>query len=399
VRIGQRDVGPPLEIFLWSRLAIWLTAILAFLLFEPNRHPLANRWDGPELHDLGWAADLFARWDSSWFVRIAEHGYSHPSFTPAFAPLYPLLVGGAGRALGGHYVLAGTLVSLAACAVAFVLLHRLGRLKLGEAAATRGVLYLALFPTALFLGAVYSESLYLALSIGVFLLAERGKLLGAAGLAGLAGLTRVAGIALLPALVVFAWRAPDRGRALASLLLAPALWLVYPLALWLQIDRPLSFLDAQRDGWQRELSPLGPLGGLWNGLVAGWDGARQLAGAGGHRLYEDLAGTTDPDRAAMLDLEQLVFLVLFLVLAAVAWRRLGAAYGVYAFAALALPLASPADDYPLLSMSRFGLALFPLFLALATLGARPRVHTAIVAVSAMLLGLATAQWALWQWVA
>jgi hypothetical protein len=398
VRIGQREVGQPLEIFLWSRLAIWLTALLAYLLFEPNRNPLASRWDGPELHDVGWAVDVWARWDSSWFLRIAEHGYSDPSFTPAFAPLYPWLVGGLGRVLAGHYVLAGVLVSLAACAAAFVLLHRLAEERLGEAGARRAVLYVALFPTALFLGAVYSESLYLALSLGAFLLAERGRLLSASAVAGLAGLTRVAGVALLPALAIFAWRARDRPRALASLAVAPALWLVYPLVLWLDIGKPLAFVDAQRDGWQRELSPFGPLAGLWHGLAAGWHGAREVVTGAGSSYYAGLEDTT-PLRAAGLDLQQLAFLALFVVLAAVAWRRLGAAYGVYAAAALALPLASPAADYPLLSMPRFGLAIFPLFLALATLGARPRAHGVIVGASAMLLGLATAQWALWQWVA
>ena len=47
---------------------------------------------------------------------------------------------GAGRALAGHYVLAGVLVSLAACAAAFVLLDRLADEKLGEAGARRAVL-------------------------------------------------------------------------------------------------------------------------------------------------------------------------------------------------------------------------------------------------------------------
>jgi hypothetical protein len=42
--------------------------------------------------------------------------------------------------------------------------------------------------------------------------------------------------------------------------------------------------------------------------------------------------------------------------------------------------------------------IFPFFLALATLGARPNVHNAIVAVSAVLLGIAVTQWALFQWV-
>jgi hypothetical protein len=58
----------------------------------------------------------------------------------------------------------------------------------------------------------------------------------------------------------------------------------------------------------------------------------------------------------------------------------------------------PSERWPLLSLPRFGLAVFPFFLALAWLGRSPRVHTAVVAVSALFLGISVAQWALWQWV-
>jgi hypothetical protein len=398
VRIGQRDVAAPLEIFLWSRLAIWLTAVLAYLLVGPGVVSRVPGSTDPVLDDLGWALDLWARWDSVWFVRIAEGGYSDPSFTPAFPPLYPALVGGTGRLLGGHYVLAGTVISLAACAVAFVLLHRLALRRLGTDVARRAVLYLAFFPTAVFLGAVYGESLYLALSLAAFLLAERGSLLGAGAAAGLAALTRTAGLALIPALAVLAWRARDRPRALASLAVAPALWLVYPLTLWLDIDKPFAFVDAQREGWQRELSPYGPLAGLWEGLVAGRDGLRQLWADPGTDYFPDVTGAS-PLYAAGLSLQHLAFLALFLALTVLAWRRLGAAYGLFCAVSLAIPLSSPAEDYPLLSLPRFGLAVFPFFLALALLGERPRAHALILGASATLLGLATVQWTLWQWVA
>jgi hypothetical protein len=83
----------------------------------------------------------------------------------------------------------------------------------------------------------------------------------------------------------------------------------------------------------------------------------------------------------------------------IAWRRLGAAYGVFAAASLAIPLSVPARAWPLLSLSRFGLVVFPFFLALSTLGDSPRRHTAIVALSSVFLGVAVVRWALWQWVA
>jgi len=91
--------------------------------------------------------------------------------------------------------------------------------------------------------------------------------------------------------------------------------------------------------------------------------------------------------------------VLFAALTAVAWRRFGAPYGLFAALSLALPLSVPSDRWPLLSLPRFGLVVFPFFLALAALGGRPRVHAAVLACSALFLGVAVVQWSLWQWAA
>jgi hypothetical protein len=104
--------------------------------------------------------------------------------------------------------------------------------------------------------------------------------------------------------------------------------------------------------------------------------------------------------AAAENLQALAFLALFLTLTVVAWRRFGAPYGLFAALSLAIPLSYPSSRWPLLSLPRFGLVIFPLFLALAAVTAtRPRLHTAVVACSALFLGVAVVQWALWQWVA
>jgi hypothetical protein len=373
----QRPRNPAPWIFLWSRALIWLAAVSAYLWFEPNRHPNAGRWDSPLLHQLGYGLDVWARWDSAFFLRIAEHGYDGTS--AAFYPLYPGVVGALGRVLAGQYVLAGVLVSLAACLGAFVLLYRLSEPKLGPDGARRAVVYLAICPMALFLGAVYSESLYLLLAVAAFALAERGRFLEAGALAGLAILTRATGVALLPALVLLAW---PRRRAVAELAVAIPIAAVYPLVLWRQVGDPWAFWGAQ-DLWHRHLSPAGPLGGIWDGVAALWRHAP--AGAA-------------PMHAAAVNIEGVVALVVCIALTVVAWRRIGAAYGLFAALSLAIPLSLPSSRWPLLSLPRFGLVIFPLFMALAALGERPRAHTAIVAASALFLGVAVTQWALWQWV-
>jgi len=395
-----RAWNPAPEIFLWTRAAIWAAALFALFAFVPNRHPRAGRWDDPSLtHDLGAVTDVWARWDSVWFLRIAEHGYDAASgAASAFYPLYPATIGGLGRVLFGHYVLAGILVSLAAAFGSFLLLYRLAEERLGADGGRRAVLYLAVFPFALFLQAVYSESLYLLLTLAAFALAERRRFLPAGAAAGLALLTRPTGAALLPALALLAWRERERLRALGSLALAPLLFAAYPLYLWRAEGDPWAFVHAQRL-WSRHLSPAGPLGGIWDGLRAGWAGVEQLASGSHTHVYWTAVQDTDPIRAATLNLENLAFLMLFVVLTVVAWRRFGAPYGLFAALSLAIPLSVPSERWPLLSIPRFGLTIFPLFLALALIGGRPRAHTAIVGISSLLLGVAVVQWALWQWVA
>jgi len=236
------------------------------------------------------------------------------------------------------------------------------------------------------------------LTLAAFALAERRRFLAAGAVTGLALLTRPVGLALLPALGLLAWRERDRVRALSSLAVAPLLFAAYPLYLWRAEGDPWAFLHAQKI-WSRHLSPAGPLGGIWDGLRAGWAGVEQLASGSHTHVYWTAVRDTDPIRAATLNLENLAFLVLFVALTVVAWRRFGAPYGLFAALSLAIPLSVPSERWPLLSLPRFGLTVFPFFLALAALGGRPRVHTAIVAVSALLLGVAVVQWSLWQWVA
>lgn len=364
----RRSPAAALRLFLWSRLAIWAVALAALALLDGSLNPQRGRWDSPRLHELGRAVDVWARWDSDWFLRIAERGYSWPSSTPAFFPLYPLLTGALGRVLLDHYVLAGLLVSLAAGAAAFAALYRLAEPLLGGDGARWMLVYLAVFPTSFFLGAVYSESLFLLLAVASFLAAERGRFAHAGLAAGLALLTRSAGVALLPALVVFAWRSGRRRRALAEIAVAPLLFGLYPLVLGLWIGRPLAFVDAQQVVWERRLSPAGPFGGIAAAVEA-------------------------------VELRDLSLAFALVALGVVAWRRFGAPYGLYALVSVALPLSFVSDRVPLLSLQRFAVVVFPAFMALAHLTRSRRSRLVTAAVLAAGLAFYVVRWALWYWVA
>ena len=84
----------------------------------------------------------------------------------------------------------------------------------------------------------------------------------------------------------------------------------------------------------------------------------------------------------------------------VAWRRLGAAFGVYSVATLAIFLSVPAEGFPLVSLPRFLLGDFPLFLALASVTLdHPRARGPALCTFAALGALAAAAFARGIWVA
>jgi 4-amino-4-deoxy-L-arabinose transferase-like glycosyltransferase len=382
-----RGLPPPITVFLWSRLLIWATALYAWIWFVP-------RPPSPPA-DLGYVTELWSRADAGWFVAIAEHGYQRNGGA-VFYPLYPLAIGLLGRAFGGYYVTAGIVVSLVCCAGAFLLLYRLALPRLGAAGARRALLYLALFPMSLFLQAVYSESLYLVCCLGAFVLAERRNWLAAGIVTGLAMLTRIAGLALLPPILLLAWRSPERRRALLSMVTAPALAALYPLWLQLKLHAPRAAVAGEA-GWNRHFSAAGPFGGLWHGLQAAFAGIEQLAT--GDRVHAFWTHShSDPLYVAAHNLEDLAFLVVFAWLGIEAWRRFGAPYGLFVLGSLAIPLSVPHSGYPLLSMPRFCLTLFPAFLALAAVASTPRRDRTVLVVSSAFLAVAVVEWSVGQWV-
>jgi mannosyltransferase PIG-V len=395
-------------VFVWTRAAVLLVAIFAAFALGPTAGGLAERnaasFDEPRYtHAIGGVGEVLftpmARWDSVWYLRIADSGYGGSPARAAFFPLYPMLVrllgvfGGGGP---GAELVASFVISLAAFFGALVLLYRLAALELGAAVARSTLLLLAVFPAALFFGAPYSESLFLLVSVGAFYAARTGSWAWAGLCAGLASATRSAGLLLLLPLAIVWWRQSDRrlGQA-AWLLLAPLAVAIYALYLGIAEGDALRFLDVQ-EAWLREFA--GPLGGAWEGTVYAWDGVKQLLAGSSEKDYFEESGA-DPMRDAVTNLVLFGTLV-FAVLACVGcFRRLRIEYGAYVAVALLLPLSYPVDPQPLMSLPRFVAVLFPLFMWLALWAGEHDRTDRVAAVSAIGLGLFTAQYASWHWIA
>src|SRR4051794_16325035 len=339
---------------------------------------------------------VFYQWDSTWFAQIAQHGYGArplgtPPGTPAFFPLYPLLVHAVAWVTRSTAV-AGVLLSLAAAGVAAALLRELARPLLGERAASDAVLLVALYPLAFVFTAVYSDALFLLLVVGSFLPASRGRPWppGAWGFAAVG--TRSLGLALVPALLVLLWprpRSPHETARLGALVLVPLGLVAYAIYLHVELGDAWAFVHAQEHVWSRSTPTLGPLSGLWQALDAGGHGLVNLVRHLG-RQNNHGAGFPQATQIGFLNLVHLAALVPALGLTWVAWRRLGAAYGLYSLATIVFVLSTPNRDFPLFSFLRFLLGDFPIFLALAALLAeRPRARL-VVLCSFSALGAAAA---------
>ena len=392
---------------LWtSRLLVWAAAVVAVLVFGLSGR--AHDFDPAGVTTpFGPVGDVLAaplgRWDSVWYLAIAGAGYGDGA-REAFFPLYPLLVKVAGAPLHSTLV-GGALLSTALLGVALVFLHRLVALDYERAVARNAVLVTALFPMSFFFSAVYSESLFLSVSIGAVYAARRERWAWAGALGALAATTRSAGVLLLvPLAMIYLW---DTGRPSLRTrrpLRADALWLaLVPLGLasycgFLALGGhdALAPFHAQ-EVWFRSFA--GPFGGAWDGVVAGVQGARQLLSGTREPVFFTAAGG-DPFVAARHNVELLVWLVLALVAVAGVLRRLPAAYGAYVVAALALPLSYPVGPQPLMSLPRFAAVLFPLAIWLALwMTGRALRERLVLAGFAAALAVYTGIFATWHWVA
>jgi hypothetical protein len=393
---------------LWTRGAVLLVAVFAALSFGPAAGGLAaqneRKFDTPALSQpLGGFGDValapLTRWDAVWYLRIADGGYADSDARAAFFPLYPALIWGVGELGGGSpgaRLIASFALSLACFLAALALLYRLVALELGARYARPALLLLAVFPGALYFGAPYSESLFLLCSVGAFLAAreERWALAGLAGAAAAA--TRSAGVLLLVPLAILWWQSrPRRPVDAVWLALVPLGLLVFALYLALAEGDGGRFLHVQ-DAWSRELT--WPLGGAWDGFTAALDGARQLLSGSRTPVYFEIAAG-DPFRIAALNLMLFGSLVFGVTACVGIFRRLGLAYGAWVAVSLLLPLTFPVVPQPLMSLPRFLAVLFPIFMWLALVCEDRGLTDRAAAASAIGLGLFTAQYATWHWIA
>jgi len=350
-----------LTAFIGTRLPVLLLGAVAVTLVGTVPAPTAEALWRVSPNEL---LNLQARWDTDFYYSIATTGYH---WNPAvflhqnvvFFPSYPLLMRWGGALLGGHPLLAGTIISLVAFAGATIVLYRLAAHELGEEKAWPVILLLSTYPFALFYSVAYTESLFLFLTVSAFYAMRRGYVVPAALAGFAAGLTRPNGFWLAAPLLWLAVTAPapgevaseprwSKGRLTACLVaLAPlagvALFSGY---LYLKFGDPLAWMHGQA-AWGMPLLGRGPA--------------------------PDPARTAEDLRLKYT--EVIVYagdIVAFCVAAAAirpVARRLGIAYAIW----IAINIFPPVAAHLFISLGRFTAVLFPLFFWMALVVPRARL--------------------------
>ncbi|GAB7182441.1 hypothetical protein ATKI12_2272 [Kitasatospora sp. Ki12] len=228
-----------------------------YLKKQPGRGGGANPWD------------VLGTWDGVWYQRIAENGYD-PQLIPlrgfplatyyensaAFFPLYPWLMRLVGAVTGlgpyGSGIVVSVLASLVAAAGIFAIAERLGGFRAGMTAA---VIW-GLFPGSGVEWAVYSDSLFVALSAWACYCVMTRRWLTAGLLALVAGLNRPTAAALIAAvsiaaLVALVRRTDGVARPLTAMLITP--WGLIGYVAWVgwRMGDWGGYFKLQRGAWNR----------------------------------------------------------------------------------------------------------------------------------------------------
>ena len=262
----------------WARVehVAWLESIrvttvsrVAFLITAFAAAWFLNEATGPSTIGI---LDSWHRWDAIHFTDISQYGYFSSQTDPnaaAFFPLFPLLID-ALAAIGIEVRLAAMFITFVASIVAGSYLYRLAEADVGEGAGRRALLYLFLFPTAVFLVAPYSEALFLAGAIAAFYYARREQWFLVGLPAAVAMGARLAGGFLLVGLVVeFVKQRKFTLDRISAVSLSMAIGLLPFVLYGFFLSRAAGsfweFKDAQYRGWSRMVvSPKESFMATWN---------------------------------------------------------------------------------------------------------------------------------------
>jgi Gpi18-like mannosyltransferase len=386
-----------LPVFLMTRfIFLLLTYFGGVLFFVPNYSP-----EHLSFHNILYN---WYRWDVVRFATIATNGYVSLEYA-AFFPLYPALERALSVLFGGNILVTGMVISNLALLGMLIVLYRLVEKEFDSDTARRTILYISIFPTALFFFAAYNESLFLFFMLLCFY-ALRCRSWWLAGLCGgLATLTRSIGVFLV---IIFLYEFTrqifprlqqalrDRQlrqvlpllSGLPAVLLIPLGLGIFAYVLDMRLHDPLAFVHAQLH-WHESLSA------PWKAPLTAIKSIIQLS---------PFTFAVPHD---IIDLTAFVLFLILLLLCFVGPERFArdqwtfALFGLLALISSVLFPGIPGTGNipydPLPSMQRYVLEIFACFILLARFGRRSWFHQTYLLIALPLLTLLTLQFLTGHW--
>jgi len=357
------------------RMAILVVIVAKILVFSLGY--AANYMNDASASPLTVIMNQFNRWDAPHYIDIARNWYINQGDQRnliVFFPLYPILIRLA-TVNFSYMSLSALVVSNVSSIIAFVYLFKLAKLDFDDSVALKAVLFLSIFPTAYFLSAPYTEGLFFALVIASVYYARLSKWPLAGFLGLFAALTRIAGLLLLPTLLVeYLHQKGWKPRKIEANILWIGLALVGFL-IYLNINNqvtgnPFTFIEIERTHWSNSINPL--------------TGLAQAFGAVNKPFPENITIGVAPLAFAFLGL---------LAVAGGFVRRLRPSYTVYMLFTWMLAVSTAWW----ISVPRYVMAMFPMFILLGLLSRRKAVTIAVTVASVAALCFFTVLFTLGKW--
>lgn len=311
------------------------------------------------------------RWDTGWYLFIAEHGYEANLTSIIFPPLYPWLIKAGTFVLDNDGLLAALVISNIACFFALVLFYELVAMDFAESIALNSVALMLIFPAGFFLFAGYTESLFLAFGIGAWIAARKEHYWWSGILAFLATLARTQG-----------W-----------VLAIPIGYLIY--------IQPTGWLPDLRNFWDLVRKSPAVIGGPL--AAACYLFGMEILGLGSvsEKFAEDwevkiaapwvtVATVIERIFGGHLNHDDIITLCVFvfvLILAILATRRLEVPYWSYVWVSLFFIFTRDHDERVFHGLIRYTVSMFPLFIMLALIFARPGRLTRVLRVVYCVVGI------------
>lgn len=366
-----RRIKFPLVIFFTSRMAIFLLAIIFVSLWPARTQPSF--------------LEAFSRWDGEWYLRIVKDGYWYrgPKIQSpvAFFPLFPFF-GKLLTYLGFSPETALFLVANLACLGFFIIFWLWAKKEFGQKIADWALFYYAISPLSFIFSSLYTESLFLLLSCGVFYLLKKSKFLSASLVAGLASATRPLGVVLVLPILWTGWKKKKKIWNLICMTLIAASGLVFfSTYLYFEFGKLTPFLEVVHGAWHRRWAM------PWESLII---------------FVESVIFTRSDHPFFPIAVFDLIVILSFTWLMIYSFKRLEVSFQLYLWPAFLLTICQPWEPsffLPSGSMARYMFQLFPLVALLAKLGQKNEfLHYLVIFFSASLFGVFSLAFFHWRWI-